>query len=86
VSEDLSDWRQLDSAPRYEPTDAGTELHDRVIGATDPLGQFKGPNRHVDQIWKLHAAGDLRYACDPAGVYSGTTSGPVYTSRDRGES
>ena len=35
VSDDFSSWRQLESAPRYDPTDIGNEMHNRVIGATD---------------------------------------------------
>lgn len=78
VSDDLREWRQLESAPRYEPTDAGNEGHNRVIGATDPFGRFKGANRHVDQIWKLHAVGDV--------VYAGVSEAGLFRSDDRGKS
>ncbi len=78
VSDDLESWQQLENAPRYEPTDAGNEAHNRLIGAADPLGRFKGSNRHVDQIWKLHAAGDT--------IYAGVSEAGVFRSDDRGKS
>jgi photosystem II stability/assembly factor-like uncharacterized protein len=78
TSDDLESWSQLENAPRYEPTDVGNEAHNRTIGATDPFGRFKGPNRHVDQIWKLHAVGNT--------VYAGVSEAGLFRSDDRGKS
>ncbi len=78
ASDDGVSWSQLESAPRYEPTDAGNELHNRIIGSTDPVGRFKGSNRHVDQIWRLHAVGDV--------VYAGVSEAGLFRSDDRGKS
>ncbi len=78
VSDDGSSWQQLESAPRYEPTDAGNEMHNRTIGAMDPMGRFEGSNRHVDQIWRLHAHGDV--------VYAGVSEAGLFCSDDRGKS
>ena len=77
VSDDLRDWRQLDSAPRYEASDRANQQHNRVIGATDPLGMYVGESRHVDQIWKLHAVGDV--------VYAGVSEAGLFRSDDRGK-
>ncbi len=78
VSDDFSSWRQLENAPRYEPTDTGNEMHNRTIGATDALGIFKGSNRHVDQIWRLHAVGST--------IYAGVSEAGLFRSDDRGKS
>lgn len=77
VSDDLETWRQLENGPRYGPDDPGNEEHNRIIGATDPLGRYKGGSRHVDQIWKLHAAGDT--------VYAGVSEAGLFRSEDRGK-
>ena len=77
ASDDGSSWQQLESAPRYEPTDAGNEGHNRIIGAMDPMGHFMGSNRHVDQIWRLHAVGDV--------VYAGVSEAGLFRSDDRGK-
>lgn len=77
VSDDFETWRQLENGPRYGPDEAGNEDHNRLIGAGDPLGQFKGGNRHLDQIWKLHAVGDT--------IYAGVSEAGLFRSDDRGE-
>ncbi len=77
ASDDGSSWQQLESAPRYEPTDAGNEGHNRIIGAMDPMGHFMGSNRHVDQIWRLHAVGGV--------VYAAVSEAGLFRSDDRGK-
>ena len=78
VSDDLETWQQLENGPRYAPSDVGNEEHNRIIGATDPFGRYKGTGRHVDQIWKLHAAGDW--------IYAGVSEAGLFRSNDRGKS
>ena len=78
VSEDLENWQQRDSAPRYAATDRGDPSHNRIIGSEDPLGMFEGGGRFVDQIWKLHANGNA--------LYAGVSEAGLFVSHDRGES
>lgn len=78
VSDDLETWQQLENGPRYAPTDVGNEEHNRIIGATDPFGRYKGTGRHVDQIWTLHAAGGW--------IYAGVSEAGLFRSNDRGKS
>ena len=77
VSDDLEKWRQIEKGPRYtgEP---GNEAHNRIIGQMDPIGMMKPGIRYLDQIWKLHAIGDV--------VYAGVSEAGIFRSRDRGES
>ena len=53
VSDDLENWQQLESAPRYPATAKGNPGHNRIIGAMDPTQQFSPGGRHVDQIYAL---------------------------------
>ncbi|MEE8558366.1 MAG: exo-alpha-sialidase [Myxococcota bacterium] len=78
VSDDLESWQQLENGPRYAQGEVGNEEHNRILGATDPLGRFKGGGRYVDQIWKLYAAGDV--------VYAGVSEAGLFRSDDRGKS
>lgn len=79
VSDDLNEWTQLESAPRYEPGDKGNEFHWRLTGgASDPMGQLDHMARHVDQIWTLHPANDK--------LYAGVSEAGLFVSGDRGES
>ena len=78
TSDDFSDWRQLETAPRYQPTDLGNAMHNRVIGATDPMGRLDAKSRNVDQIWRLHAVDDA--------VYAGVSEAGLFRSDDRGKS
>jgi len=78
VSEDLENWRQLDTAPRYAATDKEDTSHNRIIGSEDPLGMYEGGGRFVDQVWKLHANGDA--------IYAGVSEAGLFVSRNRGES
>lgn len=78
VSDDLESWEQLEAAPRYEPSQRGHPEHLRIVGAMDPLGRFKDGARHVDQIWKLHAVGDV--------VYAGVSEAGLFRSDDNGKS
>ncbi|MEE9606157.1 MAG: exo-alpha-sialidase [Myxococcota bacterium] len=78
VSEDLEAWRQLERGPRYAPGDPGNQEHNRVIRSGDVAGRYRGSNRHVDQIWKLHAAADV--------VYAGVSEAGLFRSDDRGVS
>src|SRR5260370_41117800 len=41
ASDDLSDWRQLDGAPRYQPGEKGNAEHIRIAGAGDFMGRYK---------------------------------------------
>jgi photosystem II stability/assembly factor-like uncharacterized protein len=77
VSDDLKSWEQLDNAPRYGPNETGNETHLRIIGAMDPMGQYKAGGRYVDQIWKLHTAGDV--------LYAGVSEAGLFRSDDRGK-
>ena len=56
VSDNLTDWKQLASAPRYRPEDRGNPEHHRLIARDDFTGVLKGGGRFVDQIWTLHFA------------------------------
>jgi hypothetical protein len=78
ASEDLDNWEQLESAPSYAPEDKGNEQHNRVIGATDPMGRYQQGHRYVDQIWKLLAVGDV--------LYAGVSEAGLFRSDDRGKS
>ncbi len=75
---ELDEWEQLESAPRYRETQKGNPGHNRIIGAMDPMEQFSPSGRHVDQIWKLHAAGDC--------LYAGVSEAGLFRSTDRGRS
>ena len=75
MSDDLESWRQLESAPRYNASERGNESHLRIIGAMDPMGQYKDGGRYVDQIWKLHSAGDV--------LYAGVSEAGLFRSDDR---
>ena len=78
VSDDLEYWRQLDAAPRYGPNERGNESHLRIVGAMDPMGQYKEGGRYVDQIWKLHSSADA--------LYAGVSEAGLFRSLDRGQS
>lgn len=62
VSDDLETWRQLENGPTYAKGLSGNELHNRIAGAEVPVGDYDTSQRHVDQIWKLHAVRDEVYA------------------------
>ncbi len=78
MSDDLENWQQLESAPRYAETAKGNAGHNRIIGAMDPMQQFSPGGRHVDQIWKLFVAGDI--------LYAGVSEAGIFRSEDRGKS
>ena len=77
ASDDLESWEQLAGAPRYPAGLEGNESHLRVVGAMDPMGQFKDGGRYVDQIWKLHAA--------DGSLYAGVSEAGLFRSNDRGK-
>jgi photosystem II stability/assembly factor-like uncharacterized protein len=71
ASDDLEHWEQLESAPRYDPSQTGNSGHNRIVGAMDPMQRFAPGGRYVDQIWKLLARGDRLYAgVSEAGLFS----------------
>lgn len=76
ASDDLGEWRQLDSAPRFKPGEKGNPDHIRIAGATDFMGKYKDGARLVDQIWTLHAA--------HGALYAGVSEAGLFVSRDRG--
>ena len=78
ASDDMKTWKQLDSAPRYRPTDRGNPEHHRLIARDDFTGILKGGGRFVDQIWTLHY--------DHGTLYAGVSEAGLFTSRDRGQS
>jgi photosystem II stability/assembly factor-like uncharacterized protein len=78
ASDDGKSWEQLESSPRYMPTDVGNDEHNRIAKATDFLNQIKPGSRYVDQIWKLHVDGDV--------VYAGVSEAGLFRSDDRGKS
>ena len=78
TSPDAAKWTQLENAPRYASGDLGNEQHNRSLGATDPMGVFKGQQRYVDQIWKLIAVGDT--------IYAGVSEAGIFRSDDAGKS
>lgn len=78
ISDDLKEWKQLESAPRFNPGDKGNEQHIRIAGAADFMGRYKDGPRLVDQIWTLHAA--------HGGIYAGTSEAGLFVTRDRGKS
>lgn len=77
VSDDLKEWRQLESAPRYAPGDRGNPEHHRIVSAADFTGVLKSGGRFVDQIWALHFA--------HGALYAGVSEAGLFVSRDRGE-
>jgi len=78
VSDDLEHWRQLDNPPRYWPDDRGNAGHHRLIRGSDFAGVYADQQRrYLDQIWKLHAAGDR--------LYAGVSEAGLFRSDDRGE-
>lgn len=76
-SDDLEHWEQLPGAPRYGASEVGNPGHNRIISAMDPMEKLTPGGRHVDQIWKLHAARDV--------LYAGVSEAGLFRSRDRGE-
>jgi hypothetical protein len=78
VSDDLKDWKQLERAPRYRPTDRGNPEHHRLVARDDFGGILKGGGRFVDQIWDLHFAHGT--------LYAGVSEAGLFTSRDYGQS
>lgn len=78
VSDNLKDWKQLESAPRYRPEDRGNPEHHRLVAKEDFAGILKGGGRFVDQIWTLHFA--------HGALYAGVSEAGLFVSRDRGES
>jgi hypothetical protein len=78
VSDNLADWKQLDSAPRYRPEDRGNPEHHRIVSQMDFEGVLKGGGRFVDQIWTLHWA--------HGALYAGVSEAGLFVSRDRGKS
>jgi hypothetical protein len=77
VSDDLKTWRQLENGPAYAKGVRGNELHNRIAGAEVPIGDFDTSQRHIDQIWKLHAVRDE--------IYAGVSEAGLFCSKDRGE-
>jgi hypothetical protein len=78
TSDNLMDWSQMASAPRYRPEDRGNPDHHRIVGAFDFEGKLKAGGRFVDQIWTLvwaHGA-----------LYAGVSEAGLFVSKDRGES
>lgn len=78
TSEDLEAWEPVAEPPRYTPADRGNSEHNRIIRASDPQGRMQAEQRHVDQIWRLHAAGDV--------LYAGVSEAGPFRSVDRGAS
>ncbi|HEY2071438.1 MAG TPA: hypothetical protein VGG48_17905 [Rhizomicrobium sp.] len=78
ASDDLKNWAQLDTAPRYRPEDRGNAEHHRIVGQMDWSGTLKAGGRFVDQIWTLHFAHGT--------LYAGVSEAGLFTSRDRGAS
>ncbi len=76
ASDDLEHWEQLEAAPRYGAGDRGNPDHNRSI--TNIVGSIDMESRHVDQIWKLHCAGDT--------LYAGVSEAGLFRSDDRGKS
>lgn len=77
ASDDLVNWQQLEGAPRYDASDVGNDGHNRIVGAMDPMERFAAGGRHVDQIWKLLAVGQV--------LYAGVSEAGVFRSDDRGK-
>ena len=71
-------FEQLPGELRYRPDQLGNEQHNRTLGAMDPMGQRTGSGRFVDQIWRLHAVGDV--------LYAGVSEAGLFRSDDRGKS
>ncbi len=78
ASDDLATWKQLESAPRYRPTDRGNPEHHRLIARDDWAGLLKAGGRFVDQIWTLHFAHGR--------LYAGVSEAGLFVSEDRGQS
>ena len=78
ASDDLKNWKQLDSAPRFRPEDRGNPEHHRLVAKMDFEGKLKGGGRFVDQIWTLHAA--------HGALYAGVSEAGLFVSKDRGAS
>ena len=78
ASDDLENWEQLEAAPRYAPGDRGNPDHNRTIASTAPTGLTGKEGRLVDQIWKLHSAGEV--------LYAGVSEAGLFRSDDRGKS
>jgi photosystem II stability/assembly factor-like uncharacterized protein len=78
VSDDMKEWKQLESAPRFNPGDKGNATHIRMVGAFDFMGRYKDQPRLVDQIWTLHAA--------HGAIYAGVSEAGLFVTRDRGQS
>lgn len=71
TSDDLVDWEQVESGPNYDGSLPGNPMHNQLVG-------LPGETRHLDQIWKLHAA--------HGAVYAGVSEAGLFRSTDRGQS
>jgi len=78
ASDDLTNWKQLEAAPRYRPEDRGNPEHHRLVAKEDFGGILKGGGRFVDQVWKLHFA--------HGALWAGVSEAGLFVSRDRGQS
>ena len=78
ASDDLTNWKQLEAAPRYRPEDRGNPEHHRLVAKEDFGGILKGGGRFVDQVWTLHFA--------HGALWAGVSEAGLFVSRDRGQS
>jgi hypothetical protein len=78
ASDDLTNWKQLEAAPRYRPEDRGNPEHHRLVAKEDFAGILKGGGRFVDQVWTLHFA--------HGALWAGVSEAGLFVSRDRGQS
>ena len=78
VSDDLQNWKQLESAPRYKPEDRGNPEHHRIVSQMDFEDVLKSGGRFVDQIWTMHWA--------HGALYAGVSEAGLFVSRDYGAS
>ncbi len=78
VTEDFKTYTPLENGPRYEAGERGNDMHNRLMGAMDPMGEKSASQRYVDQIWKLH--------CDGERLYAGVSEAGLFVSDDLGAS
>ncbi len=78
VTDDFKTYTPLENGPRYEEGERGNDMHNRLMGAMDPMGAKQATQRYVDQIWKLHS--------DSKRLYAGVSEAGLFVSNDLGQS
>lgn len=77
VSDDLTNWRQIENGPKYAEGTPGNDVHLRIIARAEAPEEGVAPVRQLDQIWTFHLDGER--------IYAGVSEAGLFYSDDRGE-